>query len=85
MRGLLADTEALLELELERLRAEEFDETDKTRLKELSDFVGKLQKLLRDILDTQAKVAEHRQFDAIALNLEAAREEVLSRLARLAA
>ena len=83
MRKLLADTRALLELELEQLKDHEFDPSDDKRTKSLKDFVAQLQRLLGQILDAQAKAAAHAVEARASLDLEAARAEILGRLARL--
>lgn len=83
-RKLLADTSAMLELELERLFDEEIDLEDRVRLKEVSEGIRQTQKVLTMVLEIEARTGLSSLDESSALNLDEARDEILRRLARLA-
>lgn len=82
-RRLLADTSALLELEIDRLFDTEIEHDDK-RIRAITDLIRQVQKAMQTVTEIEAKagIAGPRRHD---LDLEAAREEILRRLARLVA
>ena len=82
-RKLLADTSAFLELEIDRLCDVEIDD-EPDQVKRMKDLVAQVQKGLQTVLDLEAKHGIRREAEH-ALNLEDARNEILRRLARLAA
>ena len=81
-RRLLADANALLQLEIEKLFATEFEDTDEKRIKDLNTLVQQAQTALGRVLDLQAKTGVRLETGVSALDLEAAKDEILSRLAR---
>ncbi len=85
-RKLLADTSAMLELELDRLFEIEVDDTDKDRIKQINELIRSTQKAMQTVLDIELKYGlDVPGLGDGEIDLEAAREEILGRLARLAA
>ena len=82
-RKILADTSAFLELKIDQLFETEFDKDDKEHANAVKSLIQQLQAAWRQVLDMQAKTGCTGQ--GAAINLEAARAEIESRLARLAA
>jgi len=82
-RKLLADTSAFLELEIDRLYEVEIED-EPGRIKQVKDLIAQVQKCMQTVLDLEVKHGLKRDA-ADALNLEDARNEILRRLARLAA
>ena len=86
-RMILANTSALLELETDRLFLERADETEQDRLKTINVLIRETQKAMMMVVDIEAKLLLRRVSadDPGLIDLEAARREIESRLARLAA
>jgi len=82
-RKLLADISALLELEIDRLFAAEVDSDNKERIEKAKDMIRQTQKAMAMVLEIEAKAGLSMLADRNAMNLEAARDEILRRLARL--
>ncbi len=82
-RKLLADTSAFLELETDRLYEVEIED-EPGRIKQVRDLIAQVQKCMQTVLDLEIKHGVRREADG-ALNLEDARDEILRRLARIAA
>ncbi|MEM9138858.1 MAG: hypothetical protein AAGB15_03430 [Pseudomonadota bacterium] len=83
-RKILADTSALLELEIDKLFDTEVEEDDKARIKDMKSMIQHLQHCWRQVLDIEAKSGLTAAGGYKPLDLEAARDEILGRLARLA-
>ena len=81
-RKILADTAALLDLEIERFFAEEVDESDEKRLKRLRELIAQTQKGMQQILDIEMKSGLTLLVGGRELDLDHAREEILRRIAR---
>lgn len=78
-RKLLADTSALLELEIDRLFDIEINPDDSVRLKEVTDLIKSTQKAMAMVMEIEMKHGLSA-FDARpTLDLEAARAEILER------
>jgi hypothetical protein len=85
-RKLLADTAAFLELQMDHLCGREIDTNlDKDGIKQIQSLVADVRRCMLTVLELQAKHGLTGAETAGALNLEDARDEVLRRLARLAA
>ena len=82
-RRILADTSALLELEIERLFETEVDVSDDEHLKRIKGLITQTQKGVQQILDIEAKAGLSVLVGGSALDLDKAREEILRRIARL--
>jgi tRNA A37 N6-isopentenylltransferase MiaA len=82
-RKILADTAALLELEIERYFAEEVDESDEKRLKRLRELIAQTQKGMQQILDIETKSGLALLVGGRELDLDHAREEIMRRIARI--
>ena len=82
-RRLLADISALLELEIERLFDTEIEPDDRVRIDNATDMIRQTQKAMATILEIEAKAGLSAMADRNAMDLEAARDEILRRLARL--
>ena len=84
-RRILADVSSVLETEVERLFHAEVDSVDEARIRTVMDLIKQTQAAVLRVLDIRQKLGadpahpEHRTLD-----LEAARAEIASRLARLA-
>lgn len=83
-RKLLADTCVLLELQIEKLTDAKTDVDDRVQAQSLEDLITKFRKSLTLALDIRGKALAAGFSDKPELNLEAARAEIESRLARLA-
>lgn len=85
-RKLLADTAAFLDMQMEHLCAQEIDtDLDKDGLKQIQALVNDVRRCMMIVLELQAKHGLPEKNPSAALNLEEARDEILRRLARLAA
>ena len=82
-RKILADTAALLELEIERYFAEDVEETDEKRMKRLRELITQTQKGMQQILDIETKTGLAFLVGGRELDLDHAREEILRRLAKI--
>ena len=81
-----ADVAAFLETEIDRLFMTEADPADEDRLRTVRDLITKNQQALRTVLEIEARLGREGTVRAgQMLDLEAAREEIARRLARLAA
>lgn len=84
-RGLFADLSRRLAGEVDRLSAMHGTETDKKRIDELQDLIGKSQKALQTVLTIEAKLMRSGKWPgAGAIDLAEARNEIERRLDRLA-
>ena len=83
-RRLLADISAALELESDRLFNEQFEETDEDRLKALKTLIAQTQKAWQTVIDLETRLGLSPLATEPKLDMEAARDEILRRLARLA-
>lgn len=81
----LADTIALLDLEIEDLWKNQADVDDIKRYDKLRALVREANRVKAQVVEIQAKVGLENLDEKTALNLETARDEILRRLARLAA
>lgn len=81
-RRILADTRAVLELEIEKLDDGDLDEKAEERLKNLKTTLGEARRSTTMVLELEAKLCVHALSLGPAIDLEAAREEILSRFAR---
>lgn len=82
-RKLLADTSALLELEIDRLFKSEMDESETVRMTQVTDLIRQTQKAMAMVMEIEAKYGL-ASFDARSqLDLEAARAEIIDRIGRL--
>lgn len=81
----LADTIALLDLEIEALWTNEPDVEDIKRYDKLRALVREANRVKAQVIEIQAKVGLENLDEKTALNLEDARDEILRRLARLSA
>lgn len=82
-RKLLADTSALLELEIDRLFRSDLNEDESVRLDTVMGLIKQTQKAMQTVLDIEVKYGL-APFDARnTLDLEAARAEILERLRRV--
>lgn len=85
-RRVFADVSAFLELEIDRLFEIEHDEIDDDRIKRVTALIRENQRALLTVLDIEAKLGRDTSAArAQMLDLEDARAEIESRLARLAA
>jgi len=82
-RKLLADTSALLELEIDRLFKAELDEDEGVRLKEVTDLIRQTQKAMAMVMEIEVKYGLSSFETRSELDLEAAREEILERFRRI--
>lgn len=82
-RKLLADTSALLELEIDRLFKTELDENEGVRLKEITDLIRSTQKAMAMVMEIEVKYGLSSFEARSELDLEAAREEILERFRRI--
>lgn len=82
-RSILADTTALLDLEVERLFESNLEEADTRRLKTLQAMILQTQKGMQQIIDIEKKAGLRDTGTGSELDLEKAREEILRRIARL--
>ena len=82
-RRLLADTRAALELQIERLKDGPLDDDAQAQLKGFETLLAQARKATTSVIDLEAKVCVHSLSLGPPLDLEAARYEILSRLARL--
>jgi len=85
-RRIFADVSAFLELEIDRLFEIEVNDLDRARAKAVQSLIRDNQKALMMVLEIEAKLGHdtgprHQQM----IDLEAARDEIEDRLARLAA
>ena len=83
-RKLLADTNAFLELKLEALSDAMSETNDSDDVKDLMSHIAETKKYLTVALDARNKALSHGFSCSPALDLEAAKDEVLRRLSRLA-
>lgn len=83
-RKLLADTSALLELEIDRLFDVEAEAEDPDRIKTVRGLIAQTQKAMQMVLEIEAKAGLGKR-DQSVLDLEAAREEIIRRFDRLVA
>ena len=81
----LADTAALLDLEVEELWKTGTDSADPKRYEQLKGLIREANKLKAQIAEIEAKSGTDKLDETNAMNLEAARAEILRRFARLAA
>lgn len=86
-RMILANTSALLELETDRLFEMYESDPEPDRMKAVSALIRETQKAMMMVVDIEAKLLSRRldSDDPGLIDLEAARREIESRLARLAA
>lgn len=85
-RKLLADTSALLELEIDELFALEFDLAEREKhVGEVTKMIKQVQKLMITVMDIEAKAGLSPEPGHAVINLEEARDEILRRLTRLTA
>ncbi|MEM1161915.1 MAG: hypothetical protein AAGJ28_13355 [Pseudomonadota bacterium] len=84
-RQLLGDSHALLQLENDRLFDEARAEDDRVRADKLSDQIGRVNKAIERIIEFDVKSGLNVLGERDAMNLEAARDEILGRLARIIA
>ena len=87
-RKLFADLMCALEEEVDRLRAAQNAATEVEECRRLEDLVRRNQKALQSVLDCQLKLSRRAGRACPGegvIDLEAAREEIHRRLARLAA
>ena len=82
-RKLLADTSALLELEIDRLFKSELDDEESVRLKEVTDLIRQTQKAMAMVMEIEVKYGLSPFEARSQLDLEAAREEILERFRRI--
>ena len=82
-RRILADTSALLELEIERLFETEIEVSDDEQMKRIKNLIAQAQKGVQQVLDIEAKAGLTVPVGGSALDLERAREEIMRRIARL--
>ncbi len=82
-RKILADTMALLDLEIERYFGEEIEETDEKRLTHIKSLITQTQKAMQQILDIETKAGLALLVGGRELDLDHAREEILRRIARI--
>ncbi|MEL7154308.1 MAG: hypothetical protein AAFN51_11075 [Pseudomonadota bacterium] len=83
-RKILADTTALLDLEIERYFDETVEITDEERLKTIRGLIAQTQKGMQQIVDIELKTGLAFSGGERELDLDNAREEILRRIARLA-
>jgi len=84
-RRIFADVSAFLELEIDRLFAVDVDPVDENRLKTVLDLIRQNQQALLKVLEMRQKLGRELAPDCRQMiDLEAARAEIESRLARLA-
>jgi hypothetical protein len=81
-RKLLADTSALLELEIDRLFKSEIDPDESVRLKEVTDLIRNTQRAMAMVMEIEVKYGLSPFEARSQLDLEAAREEILERFRR---
>ncbi|MEM7422498.1 MAG: hypothetical protein AAF334_02185 [Pseudomonadota bacterium] len=84
-RRLLADLSAQLEHESDRLFGVELDEADEARIKTVRGLIAQVQKAMQTVIDIELKAGLSPSPGAGALDMEAAREEIIGRLSRLTA
>lgn len=82
-RKILADTTALLDLEIERYFGEEIEETDEKRLTHIKSLITQTQKAMQQMLDIETKADLALLVGGRELDLDHAREEILRRIARI--
>ena len=82
-RKILADTAALLELEIENYFDEAIEEDEEKRLTRIKGLITSTQKGMQQILDIELKSGLALQVGGRELDLDHAREEILRRIARI--
>ena len=82
-RKILADTTALLDLEIERYFDEEVEDKEEERIKRIQGLITQTQKGMQQIMDIELKTGLTQAAER-ELNLDDARREILRRIARLA-
>ena len=82
-RKILADTAALLELEIERYFDAEVEAKDEDRLNRIRKLITDTQKGMQQILDIELKSGLAHLVGGREMDLDRAREEILRRIARL--
>ncbi|MEM6621581.1 MAG: hypothetical protein AAF674_05080 [Pseudomonadota bacterium] len=81
-RRILADAGALLELEIEALeKSSPLDDTATKHLENLKSVLTECRKSTTQVIDLEAKLCMHALSFGPPLDLEAARDEILSRFA----